>query len=392
MTRRIKCKFSVAVVTACTLLAGVTLGACSSREQRAENYVKNGTEYLQKKEFPKARVEFRNAIQLKKDNIKAWRGLAEIDEHDRNLQGLVQDLVRITELDDNDAGARIKLARFYMLGGALEKALKLADAASKLEPKNASIFAIKAAVLYRQKDPSRAREQIDKALAIDPHNADALVVVATQQLIKGDAPAALKTLSNLNSKSDTDTGVILLKINAYNTLGNLEQVESLLHKLIALNPKNAAFRAQLIRFYLAHDRKDDAEKALRVRAKAESGNPAAELDLVSFLNSFRGYESARSELQKRIEAGGDVFPFEMALANLDFRNGKAQNAIDRVNQILKTSTASDQITTARLNSCEHVYVAKETRQGSAADFQGSRKRQVQHRSFTASCAGLSPTK
>ena len=348
MTRRNVSKFSLTVLTACTLLAGVTLGACSSREQRSDNYVKNGNEYLQKKEFPKARVEFRNAIQLKKDNIKAWRGLASVDEHDHNLQGLVQDLDRVAELDEKDADARIRLARLYLLGGAPKRAQKLADAASKLEPNNASLFALKAAILYRLKDTERARELTEKALEIDPHNTDALVVVATQQFIKGDAPAALKTLSKLSSKSDTDIGVILLKVNVYNKLGNLEQVEVLLHKLIALNPKSAIFRAQLIRFYLAHNRKDDAEKELRTLAKAEPGSPAAELELVSFLNSVRGYEAARTELMERIKTGGDVFQFKIALARLDFAHGKSKDAIDRVDQLIKSSTASDQITTARL--------------------------------------------
>ncbi len=254
----------------------------------------------------------------------------------------------MTELDDKDADARIRLARLYLLGGAPKRAQKFADAASKLEPKNASIYALKAAILYRLKDSERARELTGKALEIDPRNTDVLVVVATQQFIKGDAPAALKTLSNLDSKTDSDTGVILLKINIYNKLGNLEQVEALLHKLIALNPNVAVFRNQLIRFYLAHNRKDDAEKALRARAKAESGTPAAELDLVSFLSSVRGYESARVELLRKINAGGDVFPFKMALARLDFANGKAKGAIDSVEQLIKSSTAPDQITAARL--------------------------------------------
>ena len=96
---------------ALALIAGLSLAACSSRAEKAENYYQHGMEYLKQKDFAKARVEFRNALQLKSDRADAWRGLAEVDEHDNNLQGLVQDLSRVTELDDKDVSARVRLAR-----------------------------------------------------------------------------------------------------------------------------------------------------------------------------------------------------------------------------------------------------------------------------------------
>lgn len=348
------------VLSVCAALAGPALGGCSSREQRADNYAKSGADYLSQKNYSKARVEFLNAIQLKNDNVKAWRGLATIDEHDHNLQSLVRDLSRVTEIDNKDVDARVRLARLYLVGGAPNKALKLVDAATQLQPKNASILALKAAVLYRLKDTQRAAKEADDALALDPHNADALVVIATRQFIEGDPAAALTTLKNLDAKSGAETGVLLLKINIYDKLGKPDEVESLLHKLIALNPKNAIFRAQLIRFYLAHGRKDDAEKALRANAATEPNNSAAELELVSFLNAVKGYEPARAELLSRIKAGGDVFAYKIALAKLDFAHGKSSGAIDELDGLLKSSTAAAQITTVRLTLADMYMSQKKT--------------------------------
>ncbi len=116
-------------IVACLVVAG-----CSSRAEKAQNYYQHGMEYLKQKNFAKARIEFRNALQLKSDQVDAWRGLAEVDEHDQNLQGLVQDLGRVTELDDKDASARLRLARLLSMGGAPRRALKLVNEAANLSP------------------------------------------------------------------------------------------------------------------------------------------------------------------------------------------------------------------------------------------------------------------
>ena len=107
----------------------VALGACSSREERAQRYYQSGVSYLEKQDYVKARVELRNALQLKPDTIEAWRALVKVDEHDQNLPGLVGDLLKITELDDKDIDTRVRLATLYLGAGALNDALKTSNAA-----------------------------------------------------------------------------------------------------------------------------------------------------------------------------------------------------------------------------------------------------------------------
>ena len=87
--------------------------------------------YLEKKDYVKARIEFRNAIQRKADLLPAWQALAQIDEHEQNLPALAGTLRRIIELAPNDLAATTKLARIYLLGNALDQALKLANTAGE---------------------------------------------------------------------------------------------------------------------------------------------------------------------------------------------------------------------------------------------------------------------
>jgi Tfp pilus assembly protein PilF len=334
--------------TALALAVGMALAGCSSRAEKAENYYQHGTEYLKQKDFAKARVEFRNALQLKPDRADAWRGLAEVDEHDNNLQGLVQDLSRVTELDEKDVSSRVRLARLFLMGGAVERALKLTNAAVELNPHDAGTLALKATVLMRLKDTDGATGEANKALAIDPNNTDATLVLAAIQLRNGNATQALDILSHVPPKSQDSLGVLFLKGDAYQKLGQLQQVEAILRRLISLHPENPTFRQRLISFYVANDRKDDAERELRKYVEAHPDDQQAEMSLVGFLGQVRGVAAARTELSSRIAKGGKKFPFEIALAKLDFTQGQFDASKKLLTDLIDHSEAAENANVAKV--------------------------------------------
>ena len=226
---------TLCVCLGATLLA---LAGCGSREERAQAYYENGMSYLEKKDYAKARIEFRNALQRKADLLPAWQALAQIDEQEQNLPALAGTLRRITELAPDDLAAITKLARIYLLGGAnaLDQALKLANRAGEIDPKNADVLALKAAILFKLKDTDGASRAAQDALAIDPGNVGAHVIVAGMKLSQGDADGALKALAPIPKDRADDLGVVFLKINIFSQKRDLAQVEALLRKLTELHP------------------------------------------------------------------------------------------------------------------------------------------------------------
>src|SRR6478752_6583490 len=191
-----KPRVKILLLCACFGLA-MSLAGCGSREERAQAYYENGMSYLEKKDYAKARVEFRNAIQRKADLLPAWQALAQIDEQEQNLPALAGTLRRITELAPTDIAAITKLARIYLLGGAnaLDQALKLANRAGEIDPKNADVMALKAVILFKLKYTDGANRVAQDALAIDPSNTSANAIVASLKLSQGDPDGALKTLA-----------------------------------------------------------------------------------------------------------------------------------------------------------------------------------------------------
>jgi tetratricopeptide (TPR) repeat protein len=312
----------------CFLIVPVLLvSACGSPEQRSQGYYDRGIALIEKKDDLAARLELLNALKFKGDKIEAWRALAGIDERTKAYQALFQDLRRIVELDPNDIDARLKLGKMLLAGGAPDAALRIVEGAGDAANQNPGLHTLKAAILVKLRDASGGLLEARKATELDPGDVDAAIMLASEKLSKGDADGAMQIISAPTIASKSDPRVEQIRAQIFAQKGDLTQAENILHKLIDQNPQDIGLRGQLVRIYVALRRFDDAEKELRTIATANRDNIGAELDVVRFITGVKGLAGAREELVTRIKAGGDVFPYQMALADLDFVQGKFDDSV-----------------------------------------------------------------
>ena len=96
------------------------VAGCGSKEERAQSYYERGMKFLAQHDDVKASIEFRNALQLEKDMVGAWRALVEIEERNRNWDSVAGIRRTIVELDPNDVDAKVRLARLLSVGKSLD--------------------------------------------------------------------------------------------------------------------------------------------------------------------------------------------------------------------------------------------------------------------------------
>ncbi|HEX7294562.1 MAG TPA: tetratricopeptide repeat protein, partial [Pyrinomonadaceae bacterium] len=108
--------------------------------------------------------------------------------------------------------------------------------------------------------------------------------------------------------------------------GDQGSIEALLQQLIQKHPKETVYRRQLVKLYVDQKRPADAEKELRAIASANSTDFQAGLDVARYLHITKGSAAARQELQTRVGGGGDVFQYQIALAELHFADGNTRDA------------------------------------------------------------------
>ncbi len=333
-------------------LAVLQLSGCGSPESRARSYYEHGVQLAEQHDYARASIELRNAVRLKRDMLPAWRSLAQIEEATQAWGSLMQSLRAIADLDPSDLETRLKLGKLLLLGGSLDQAVKLADTVNEADRRNAGVLALKAAILYKRNDSAGAVQQAQEALEVEPGNADALVVLAAERMASGDAKGALRILESNRAPQSTDLGIQLFKLKIFEQLGDSRQFEALLRKLMELYPAAIGFRKQLVKFYIDQHRQDEAEKEIRTIVEANPADSASELDLVRFLLAVRGPAAARQELVARINAGGEVFPYQIALADFDFSQGNVTDSEQLLRNLVDHAGSSEQVVAAQTKLAE----------------------------------------
>ncbi|MDU0954266.1 MULTISPECIES: tetratricopeptide repeat protein [Bradyrhizobium] len=331
-----------------TMLAG-----CGSPEKRSQDYYERGMALLEKNDDLNARVALSTSLKFNSNRLDALRALAGIDERLKDTGALFQVLRRIVELDPKDFDARLRLAKILFANNGNDAALKLLDAATAEDKGRADYHALRAAVLFKAGDLAGAVRDAEQTIRLEPGNFDALMVLASAQVARGDVDAALQMISQLPSASQDDTRVLALKVAIYGRKRDLVQTEATLKKLVDSKPE---FREQLVNLYVEQRRLDEAEKELRTAAADSSADVATNLRLVRFLASFRSPAAAQEQLESRIKAGGDVFPYQMSLADLDYLQGNLDQATSLLESVVKTA-APDRALAAK-NRLAQVYIRR----------------------------------
>jgi tetratricopeptide (TPR) repeat protein len=344
------------------VLAVVQIGGCDSPEQRAERFYDNGMKLLAAHEGAKAALEFRNAVRLKRNMIPAWKVLAEIDEASRNWPAVVTDLRTIVELEPNELSARLKLGKLLLLAGSSNEALELVNLGIAMDDHNADLHALKATIFYKLENQADATREARTALTLDSANADALMVLATDKLAKGDPKGALLLLQDPSvaqaKNLEVNVGLQLLKIRLFGQTGDTKSAEAALKKLIELSPQEPGYRKLLATFYVEQHRINDAEREMREFAAANSSDPDAVLDLVRFLYTIKkDPAAARQEINGRIAANGDAFPYQMALADLNFAEGDFVVGQHLLEKLISADNSARHVTSAKL-ALAQTYLSK----------------------------------
>ena len=116
-------------------------------------------------------------------------------------------------------------------------------------------------------------------------------------------------------------------------------IETELKKLVELYPNETGFKQELVKFYLSNKRAGDAEALVRSISSADPNNTAAGLEVVRLVGALRGLPAAREELVSRIASHKDRVGYQIVLAELDFLQGKFDEAVNLLRSIMKEASS-----------------------------------------------------
>lgn len=339
---------------------------CSSPEEQAKAYYEKGMALLKEGKADKAQIEFRNALQIKKNMGPAIYGMALVVEQKGDWPQLFKLLTATLEQDPKNLEARVKLGRLLLAAGQLDKALETSNKALEVNGEDLSALSLHAAVLLKLNDSKGALEYAHRALSRDPNHVDSLVVLASERLFAGDSAKAIEYLDIALKQNEKNIALQLIKIEAYNKLAQLENAEQIFRKLIQFYPDAKQVRQALASFYLQHEKKDEAEKELRTIVEQFPTDIQAKLELVQFLAGVKGLDVARKQFEGFVAKDPNNYPLNLALVEFYMNGRDATMAEGKLKEIIakagntadglraKAILAASMITRGDKKSAEHL--------------------------------------
>jgi tetratricopeptide (TPR) repeat protein len=312
-------KNRIRAVAVCAVL--MVLGGCGGAQARKARHIEKGQAFLVAGNFDKARVEFRNALQIAPNDSEARYENGVVDEKLGNPREAAQFYQGAIDVQPDHLNARVGLGRLFLFGGAPERAMETIKPGFAKNPDDARLLTVRAAARLQLKDAGGALEDAERAVNLAPNNEDSVAVLAGIYKSRDEndkAEALLQRSIKLIPKTE-DLRLALAQL--YATTGHAAEAGEVLVELVRLHPDDKAHRLRLAQYYARANQLDDAERVLRDGIHNLPNDRDLKIALVDFLASRRSREAAEKELTALIAAEPKDYQLKFALGQF-YEQGK----------------------------------------------------------------------
>ncbi|MCB2426643.1 tetratricopeptide repeat protein [Methylophaga pinxianii] len=322
------------------LLTGMISG-CGSAEDSSQRFIESGKELMEQGEFDKARLEFRNALQINPLEAEGYYQLALIDEKNQKWKGMYSNLVTVESLDPNHVPAIVKLGQLHVVSGQLDEAMKKAEKALSLEPDNTEAILLKATTLIKQENFGMAEVEINRVLAVDSKNMEALTARVMLFKNSGQTNKALTAADEALAIYPDAMPLKMIKLSIFQEMDDYAAMEKLYRELLPEYPNESWVAVSLAK--LLNDTLNRPEESQKVLEDYVAQNPEdAEtiMLLVSLINS-RNPDLAMAKLDEFIEAKPDNQELRFAKIEMLSIQGKQDLMVSELESIIAAEPDSE---------------------------------------------------
>jgi cellulose synthase operon protein C len=274
-------------------------------EEKMQAYYDKGMAFLENDELDKANIEFRNALQIKKNMTAAVYGMAQVAEKKGDLKSAYQHYLTVAEQDNKHVMVRVKLASIYMMAGQPEKAADYMGQLAKLAPNDEHVLLLQAGASLRQGDHEKAVALAQQVLQKNPKFNEAYALLAAERMQNKDPDQALVFLNQGLKQLPWDVQLSLSKINVLESRQQLDEAKQVYLALIKQSPEKKNLRISLVKFLMRHDKLNEAEEQLHALIALDDKDNQAKMALLDVVKRARGTEAASKQLQTLIEKAPD---------------------------------------------------------------------------------------
>lgn len=262
---------------------GLFLISCSTKAK--ENHIKRGEEFLQKRKFQEASMEFRAAIDIDNDSAEAHWGLARSFENLGKFSETVESLRRVVDLQPDNLDAKVKLGNYLLayIPPQLDETDRVLQAVFARDPNFIEGHILKASLFSAQgKSEPEVLDVLKHAISLNPNRTESYVSLSRFFVKISKIPQAEEAVKK---------GI---SVNPNSAIGYLEyarflkydkrfnEAEAQFLKAVEVEPKNIEALDSTALFYVGQKQLEKAEKIYKELVQVEENSPESRMALGSF--------------------------------------------------------------------------------------------------------------
>ncbi len=325
------------------LLFAVLLGSslffvasCSS--QSKQKHLARGEEYLQKRKFQEAVMEFRAAADIDKNSAEAHWGLARSYENLGQFYETVEELRSVAELAPDNLEAKTKLGSYYLASQPpnTDQAAKILEDIFARNPNFIEGHILKADLLAAQgKSEQEILDVLNYAISLDP-NRTASYLSLSRYFMKikkaGEAETAIQKAISVSPNSATGY-LEYAKFLGYEDRNS--EAEAQLSKAVAVEPQKLEAREAIAEFYLAQKQFDKAETAYKQLVEVQENSSESRVELADFYSQIGREDDALLVLNQIVGEFPEYARARYRLGEIYLDRKENEKVIEQVTNLLE---------------------------------------------------------
>lgn len=277
-----------------------TLIACG---HSTEKFLTRGEEYLQKRKFHDAMMQFRSAVESDKDSSRAHWGLARAYESLGQFNETLEELRKTVELDSSNLDAKARLGNYFLLvqPPLISEAEKIQQELVAKDPKFIEGQILKASILAAQSRPeAEVLAQINEAIAIDPKRTETYLSLSRYYMSHEMATEAESAIQKGISMNPTSALGMIAYGRFLTYAGRNADAEKQFELAITAEPNNIEAFEAIADFYASTRQFDKAEAAYKKLVVIQENSPESRMELAEFYSTAQRQSEAIATLQEII--------------------------------------------------------------------------------------------
>jgi tetratricopeptide (TPR) repeat protein len=225
---------SIRLVVALGLLS-IVMGGCSSDEDRVENFIERGEQYIEDGMHEEAIIEFKNVLQIEPENATAHEALSLAYLTVKKPREAYWEMSETVRLDPDNVEARLRYGTISAALRDFDLSSEQAEAVLQMDPTNSAAFILRGAASESREDFERAESDFRSAITNEPNGAAYRFLLSGFYERRGDVDESEKVLRELIEVEESFLAVRALARMLVRTEGRKDEALAVLKRTVELS-------------------------------------------------------------------------------------------------------------------------------------------------------------